>query len=88
MGRDVAMTFGEYNFRAGGRSTMRVLVVEDLLAEIKAIVAWDQDYASRKTHDEVDRSAWEARRIRLMEIQRELEDLQSYASAVRNCCCA
>jgi hypothetical protein len=59
---------------------MRVLVIEDLVAEVRAIVAWDRDYASQETHDEVDRAAWEARRQRLIEIQRELEDLQTWAS--------
>src|SRR5262245_16216729 len=58
-------------FEPEAEAQMRGLVVEDLLAEIKAIVAWDHDYASRKTHDEVDRAAWEARQKRLIEIQRE-----------------
>jgi hypothetical protein len=37
---------------------MRALVIEDLLAEVRAIVAWNRDYASRETHDEIDRAAW------------------------------
>src|ERR1700757_1584774 len=39
--------------------------LEELLAEIKAINAWDLDYLSRKATERIDYAAWTARRLRL-----------------------
>jgi hypothetical protein len=46
--------------------------LEELLAEIKAINAWDLDYLSRKATERIDYAAWTARRLRLTEIHQEL----------------
>jgi len=44
----------------------------ELLAELRAIRLWDLDYLSQTNHDEIERVAWEARRMRLEEIRRIL----------------
>jgi len=49
--------------------------LEQLLAELKAINAWDLGYLSRKANDRIDQAAWAARRVRLKEIRLELETL-------------
>jgi hypothetical protein len=55
-------------FNAGPR-------LEQLLAELSAINAWDQWYLSRRANDGTERAAWAARRIRLREIRQELATL-------------
>ncbi len=50
--------------------------LEDLWVELEAIVVWDRYYYLQQTHDEIDGVAWEARRQRLAEIQKELEELR------------
>lgn len=49
--------------------------LEQLLAEIRAINAWDKYYVICGNLDWVDRTAWEARRFRLKEIRTEVEIL-------------
>jgi len=51
--------------------------LRELLVELRAITIWDRDYMSRKTHDGIDRAAWDARRMRLEEIQQELNELRT-----------
>ncbi len=48
------------------------LRLEQLLAELSAINAWDQWYLNRNANDETERAAWAARRLRLREIRQEL----------------
>ena len=50
--------------------------LEDLWAELGAIIVWDRYYCLEQTHDEIDGVAWAARRQRLAEIQKELEELR------------
>jgi hypothetical protein len=57
--------------RMRSRSTVTERL-EQLLAELRAINAWDLAYLSRRTNDEIDRAARDARRIRLEEICEEL----------------
>ena len=45
--------------------------LEQMLAELKAINAWDRDYVSQDAPDEIARAAWKARRARLEEIRRK-----------------
>ncbi len=49
--------------------------LQELLAEIQAINAWDEHYLICGDPDRVDRVAWEARRSRLKEIRTEVEIL-------------
>ena len=49
--------------------------LEQLLAELRAINAWDLGYLSRMANDEINRAAWAARRIRLGQICEELGNL-------------
>jgi len=49
--------------------------LEQLLAELQAINAWDFGYLSRKANDRIDQAAWAARRVRLKEIRLKLETL-------------
>ena len=51
--------------------------LRELLVELRAITDWDRDYMSRKTHDGIDRAAWDARRMMLAEIQQELNELRT-----------
>ncbi len=60
--------------RIRSRSTVTERL-EQLLAELRAINAWDLAYLSRRTNDGIDRVAWDSRRIRLAEICEELEIL-------------
>jgi hypothetical protein len=50
--------------------------LEELWAELRAIMVWDRYYCLQQTHDEIDGVAWAARRQRLAEIQQELEELR------------
>lgn len=54
--------------------------VEELRAELWAICVWDRDYFVRWTDNEIERAAWQARRLRLGEIQEELDDLRAGSS--------
>jgi hypothetical protein len=49
--------------------------LSELLAELRAITVWDRYYLSRVDHDRIDRAGWDARRMRLAEIQQELDEL-------------
>jgi hypothetical protein len=49
--------------------------LEQLLAELRAINFFDFDYLSLKANDEIDRTAWAARRERLRQIRQEIEVL-------------
>ncbi len=51
--------------------------LRELLVELRAVTVWDRDYMSRRTHDGIERAAWDARRIRLDEIQQELNELRT-----------
>jgi hypothetical protein len=55
--------------------------LEQLLAEQRTIIAWDQDYAGQDAPDEVDRTAWEARRRRLAGISEEVRILKEQLRA-------
>jgi len=55
------------------QGTVQNQLLEDLLAELCAINVWDRYYFFQQTRDEIDIVAWEARRQRLTEIQKELE---------------
>ena len=46
--------------------------IEDLLDELCAINFWDRDYKLRDEHDQIARTAREARQARLKEICAEL----------------
>jgi len=61
--------------------------LEQRLAELKAIIAWDRDYINHEKPDEILRAAWEARRKRLNEIREEVEaykQLKRYNAASWN----
>jgi hypothetical protein len=51
--------------------------LRELLVELRAITVWDREYMSRKTHDGIEQAAWDARRMRLAEVQQELNELRT-----------
>ncbi len=56
--------------------TKRNQLLEDLLDELWAINVWDRYYCFQQTRDEIDKVARQARRRRLAEIQKELEEVR------------
>ena len=46
--------------------------LQELLYELKAINLWDREYAIQDHHDSIEAEAWKARRLRVVELQREL----------------
>lgn len=63
-----------------GLETMRGRIKE-LRAELRAIRVWDGHYSSQKIHHAIDRAAWQGRRQRQAEIQRELDELRTVLPA-------
>ena len=45
---------------------------EEILNELRAIDAWDRDFFLAKKPDEIEFAAWEARRMRVVQIVGEL----------------
>lgn len=46
-----------------------------LLAELKTIRVWDEEYCRKNSHEEADELAYRARQERRQEIMREIEKL-------------
>lgn len=55
--------------------------IDGLRAELRAIRVWDRHYSLQKIHDPIDRAAWQGRRKRRAEIQREVAELRTALAA-------
>jgi len=51
--------------------------LRELLGEVRALIVWDRDYLSRVDHDSTDRAGWDARQMRLAEIQQILKEFSA-----------
>jgi hypothetical protein len=54
------------------RSKLRWEELEQVLHELRAINVWDRDFFSAKEPDLIESAAWEARRLRILQIFQEL----------------